>query len=244
MKLTKNKTFYIFVCCVSLSLLIIGSTFAYFTANVTDANTVTGNAATVTFGMSVHRVTTIDMAYGLIPMKNKEAPNAAKKRCKDDFGNAGCQIYKITINADSDTVMFLDGYVVVTPNPQLTEDGEILETRFTEIYTDDDGQNFYTSFKNESFESESFIENRYIKTGARVSDPLVKGLNHTDDYDCLLIENEKIGGDVGRVREFYVMIWVYDNNEAQDYLQGMEKAYTGEVTFVTAEGNEISATFD
>ena len=49
---------------------------------------------------------------------------------------------------------------------------------------------------------------------------------------------------MGRVREFYVMIWVYDNNKSQDYLQGLELAYRGEVVFVTAEGNEISATFD
>ena len=40
------------------------------------------------------------------------------------------------------------------------------------------------------------------------------------------------------------MVWVYDNGEAQDYLQGMQLAYQGEVTFITAEGNEISATFD
>ena len=33
-----------------------------------------------------------------IPMKNKQAPNAAKQKCIDNLGNAGCQIYKITIN--------------------------------------------------------------------------------------------------------------------------------------------------
>ena len=69
-------------------------------------------------------------------------------------------------------------------------------------------------------------------------------LNHTDDYDCLVIKNQQIGGEVGKTKEFYVMIWVYDNGEAQDYLQGMQLAYTGKVTFQTAEGNEISATFD
>lgn len=231
-----RKMFYFFICCVSTSLLIIGATFAYFTANAVDANTVKGNAATVTFGLAVDRVTTIDMAFGLVPMKNTQAPNAAKQKCYDDLGNAGCQIYKITINADSDTVMFLDGYIVVTPKD------EQLETRFTEVYTDD-GQNFYTSYTNESFKLSTFDESRFIKTGKRGSD-LETPLNHAQDYNCLLIENEKIGGDVGRQRVFYAMIWVYDNGQAQDYLQGMELAYRGEVTFVTAEGNEISATFD
>jgi len=231
-----RKMFYVLVGCFSLVVAIIGATYAYFTANAVDEGTVKGNAATVTFGLSVDRVTTIDMAYGLVPMKNIQAPNAAKQKCHDDLGNAGCQIYKITINADSDTVMFLDGYIVVTPRDPM------LETRFARVYTAD-GENFNTIFTNDSFMSENFIESQYIKTGIRGSD-LETPLNHAEDSNCLLIMNEQIGGNIGRTREFYVMIWVYDNGEAQDYLQGMELAYRGEVIFVTAEGNEISATFD
>lgn len=227
--------FYVLIGCITASLMIIGATYAYFTARAVDYNTVKGNSATVTFGLSVDRVTTVDMAFGLVPMKNNQAPNAAKQKCYDDLGNAGCQIYKITINADSDTVMFLDGYIVVTPRD------ERLETRFTEVRKN--GDDFHTLFSNESLKLETFDEERYIKTGKRGSNPELP-LNHKEDYDCLLIENEQIGGERGRTREFYVMIWVYDNGTAQDYLQGMELAYRGEVNFVTAEGNEISATFD
>lgn len=231
-----RKNIYFLIGCICLSLIIVGATYAYFTASTKDENTVKGNAATVTFGLSVEKITSADMAFGLVPMKNKQAPNAAKQGCYDDFGNAGCQMYKITVNADSDTVMFLDGYVVVTPKD------ERLETRFTNVYTDDD-ENYYTSFTNEDFISDSFDEDKFIKNGVRVSDPTIP-LNHTDDSGCLLVENEKIGGDIGRQRVFYLMIWVFDNGEAQDYLQGMQLAYKGEVTFVTAEGNQISATFD
>lgn len=236
MKRFDRKLFYFLIGCVTFIITVVGATYAYFTADATDANTVRGNAATVTFGLSVDRVTTVDMAFGLVPMKNKEAPDAASQKCLDDLGNAGCQMYKITINADSDTVMFLDGYIVVTPADPL------LETRFTRIYTTD-GENFFTSFTNEQYNMDTFEESRYIKTGARVSLP-EEPLNHSQDSACLLIENEQIGGSLGRTREFYAMIWVYDNNEAQDYLQGMKQAYRGEVIFVTAEGNEISATFD
>lgn len=236
MKNKEKKMFYFLLGCIFLSLIIVGATYAYFTASTKDENTVKGDAATVTFGLSVEKITSVDMAFGLVPMKNKQAPNAAKQGCYDDFGNAGCQMYKITVNADSDTVMFLDGYVVVTPKD------ERLETRFTNVYTDD-GVNYYTSFTNEDFISDSFDEDQFIKNGIRISDPTIP-LNHTDDSGCLLVENEKIGGDIGRQRVFYLMIWVFDNGEAQDYLQGMQLAYKGEVTFVTAEGNQISATFD
>lgn len=236
MERADKKMFYFLIGCISMALMIVGATYAYFTANATDANTVKGNAATVTFGLSVEKITSVDMAFGLVPMRNKQAPNAAEKGCYDDFNNAGCQMYKITVNADSDTVMFLDGYIVVTPRD------ERLETRFTSVYPDKDGV-YHTGFTNEDYASDSFVEDDYIKNGIRVSE-LDMPLNRTDDAGCLLIKDEKIGGDATRQRIFYVMIWVYDNGQAQDYLQGMQLAYKGEVTFVTAEGNEISATFD
>lgn len=236
MKFEKRMTYFL-VCCISLVLVVIGATFAYFTANVTDENTVKGDAATVTFSLNVERITTIDMAFGLVPMKNDQSPNAAIQMCRDDLGNAGCQMYKITVTADSDTVMFLDGYVVTTPTD------ERMETRFARLFTEDE-ISYNTGYTVDDMKSEEFIEEDNIKTGDRNSvDPIP--LNHDDDYGCLLVKNEQIGGEeVGRNRVFYMMIWVYDNGKAQDYLQGMELAYKGEVTFMTAEGNEIKATFD
>ena len=236
MKRIDRKMIYFLAGCISLALLVVGATYAYFTASVSDNSTVKGNAATVSFGLSVEKVTSVDMAFGLVPMKNKQAPNAAQQGCYDDYHNAGCQMYKITVNADSDTVMFLDGYIVITPKD------ERLETRFTSVYPDENGI-YQTGFTNEDFESDTFIEDEYIKNGIRVSLPET-ALNHAEDSGCLLVKNEKLGGDATRQRIFYMMIWVYDNGLAQDYLQGMQLAYTGEVTFVTAEGNEITATFD
>lgn len=227
---------YFLIGCLLIVMLVVGATYAYFTASASDDNTVKGDAATVSFGLSVDKVTTIDMAYGLVPMRNNQAPKAASNKCYDDNNNAGCQLYKITVHADSDTVMFLDGYIFMTPKD------ERLETRIASVYTDDN-ENYYTKFTTDDFKREDFVENQFIKTGVRGSDKdtLPK---RKDDYDCLLVSDEKIGGDSGRTRVFYMMIWVYDNGEAQDYLQGMQLAYQGSVTFVTAEGNEISATFD
>lgn len=236
MKKIDKKMVYFLVGCLLLVMLVVGATYAYFTAKASNDNTVKGDAATVSFGLSVDKVTTVDMAYGLVPMKNNQAPKAAINKCHDDNNNAGCQLYKITITADSDTVMFLDGYVFMTPKD------ERLETRIANVYTDDK-ENFYTKFTLEDFTKEDFDESNYIKTGVRVTDKETSP-KRKEDYNCLVVSNEKIGGDVGRTREFYIMVWVYDNGEAQDYLQGMQLAYQGEVTFITAEGNEISATFD
>ena len=227
---------YFLGCCILFALLVIGATYAYFTAKASDDNTVKGDAATVSFGLSVDKITTVDMAYGMVPMRNNQAPKAASNKCHDDNNNAGCQLYKITVHSDSDTVMFLDGYVFMTPKD------ERLETRIANVYTDDK-ENYYTKFTADDFKRDDFDESSFIKTGVRVTDSDTSP-KRTEDYNSLIVSNEKIGGDVGRTREFYIMVWVYDNGEAQDYLQGMQLAYQGSVTFITAEGNEISATFD
>ena len=227
---------YFLGCCILFALLVIGATYAYFTAKASDNNTVKGDAATVSFGLTVDKVTTVDMAYGMVPMRNNQAPKAASNKCYDDNNNVGCQLYKITITADSDTVMFLDGYVFMTPKD------ERLETRIANVYTDDK-ENYYTKFTADDFKKDDFDESSFIKTGVRVTDSDTSP-KRTEDYNSLIVSNEKIGGDVGRTKDFYIMVWVYDNGEAQDYLQGMQLAYQGSVTFITAEGNEISATFD
>lgn len=243
-KSDKGKMFYVFVGCVILSVIIIGATFAYFLANAQDHNTVHGGTYTTSFNLAVERVTTVDMAYGLVPMKNSEAPHAAEQMCFDDYGNAGCQIYKITINGDGDEVFFVDGYLTITPK-------EGVETRFSRVYpmeiTDPDTNEvtrvFTTKdYTKEDFDNPSFDEAKYIKTGIRGGDTN-KPLNRDNDYNCLFVTNEQVGGDAKKDTDVYVMIWVYDDGTDQDYLQGMTLAYSGEVTFVTAQGNEIKATF-
>ena len=243
-----RKMFYFFIGCITASILIIGATFAYFTANTEDANTVHGVTETTSFSMSVERVTTVDMAYGLIPMKNTQAPGAAQQLCKDDFDNAGCQIYKVTLKGDSDQVMFVDGYISTNPK-------EGVETRFSRVYpeevevTDPETSEvttktiFNTSYTKEDFASEDFNESAVIKTGVRGSE-ITLPYNYEDDYDCIFVENEQIGGEAGNEISVYVMIWLFDNGENQNFMQGMELVYTGEATFVTAHGNEIKATFD
>ncbi|MBR3162222.1 MAG: hypothetical protein IKF19_05780 [Bacilli bacterium] len=240
-----KKIFYFFIGCVMLSLIIIGATFAYFVASTSNSNTVNGGTYTSSFSLSVTRVTTVDMAYGLIPMKNKEAPHAAEQMCRDDNQNAGCQIYKITVSADSAETMFVDGYIVLTNR-------EGIETRFTRVYpeqiTDTTNNEEKTIFKanytKEDFNDPNFDEDEVIKDGQFINnDKPVENLNHTENSNCLLAKNEQIGGNKPSI-DIYVMIWVYDNGNNQDYLQGMELAYNGLVVFNTAEGNEIKATFD
>ena len=74
MKEQKNNgrgIFYGVIGVATLVVAIIGATFAYFTATATNATNITGNMASVSFGLDVHKVTTADEKLGgMIPMSN------------------------------------------------------------------------------------------------------------------------------------------------------------------------------
>lgn len=234
-----KKGYYLFVICIVLSIAIIGVTYAYFTASASDEETVKGQSAAINFNLRVEKVTTADMAFGMVPMRNIESIGAANYLCRDQHGNAGCQIYRIIVETDNETTMFLDGYITT-----VTQDPENIFTRFTEIYTENEEESFKTFYTKETLE-ESILkdeENKYVKTGACEHDE--NAINRDEDYDCLLVENKGIGGTFGKKQIFYAMIWVYDDGKDQNFMQGMEQAYNGRVTFVSSQGNEISASFD
>ena len=118
--------FYGVIGVATLVVAIIGATFAYFTATATNATNITGNMASVSFGLDVHKVTKADEKLGgMIPMSNSMVEAAVHNKndstntdkpeiCVDDNGNAVCQIYKISVTNNGTAGMFLDGYVALT----------------------------------------------------------------------------------------------------------------------------------
>lgn len=109
--------FYGVIGVATLVVAIIGATFAYFTASASNSTSITGNAATVGLSLDVEKVTVADNVGGLIPMSNSMIEAAVSNTngiCKDDNGNAVCQIYKLTVSSSSTAAVFVDGYVALT----------------------------------------------------------------------------------------------------------------------------------
>ena len=109
--------FYGVIGVATLVVAIIGATFAYFTATANAGeNVITGNMASINFGLTVEKVTTVDETKGgMIPMSNTmvEAAVSNESVCTDDNDNAVCQIYKITVTNTGTASLFLDGYVTL-----------------------------------------------------------------------------------------------------------------------------------
>ncbi|MDY4996783.1 MAG: hypothetical protein SO108_03690 [Bacilli bacterium] len=151
MKEQKNNgrgIFYGVIGVATLVVAIIGATFAYFTATATNATNITGNMASVSFGLDVHKVTTADEKLGgMIPMSNSMVEAAVKGNgkqdtadtqqiCVDDNGNAVCQIYKISVTNSGTAGMFLDGYVALTGGSNTIADkaGKVPEDTTSEMW--------------------------------------------------------------------------------------------------------------
>ena len=150
-KNTGRGIFYGVIGVATLVVAIIGATFAYFTATATNATNITGNMASVSFGLDVHKVTTADEKLGgMIPMSNSMVEAAVKGNnktdvnastgtpqiCVDDNGNAVCQIYKISVTNSGTAGMFLDGYVALAGGSNTIADkaGKVPEDTTSEMW--------------------------------------------------------------------------------------------------------------
>ena len=139
--------FYGVIGVATLVVAIIGATFAYFTASQTNNNVITGNMATVNFGLSVTPVVNPGLQTGIIPMSNtmvEKAVSNSGKVCVDDNGNAVCQIYKITVSNSSTATMFVDGYVALAGGSGIPTDTDSQKKnkttmRWAQVFKSGDG---------------------------------------------------------------------------------------------------------
>lgn len=140
--------FYGVIGVATLVVAIIGATFAYFTATQTAGNNViTGNMATISFGVTVEKIVDPGQTSGMIPMSNDMIEAAVNDTdndvCVDDNGNAVCQIYKITVTNTSSAAMFVDGYVALaggsgTPTDYTYgEDSTATTMRWAQVFVGD-----------------------------------------------------------------------------------------------------------
>ena len=165
-------------------------------------------------------------------MDDEMAPYAARNLCEDDFSNAVCQIYKITVTNTGNTNMYLDGYLAL----KLVNDDEM---RFMRVYYDGD-----TYCINEECNDELDLTN--IKSGIAVNTD--GNFNREEDSNALFIasdgENPEDLIEVGETRDYYAMIWIHNEKEEQNDLQGVQNAFRGSVTFISSQGNEVTAVFE
>lgn len=305
----KNKNgrgiFYGVIGVATLVVAIIGATFAYFTATASAGgnNTITGNMATITFNLTVDKVTRFDeQKGGMIPMSNNMVDAAlaqgsgnAANVCVDDNGNAVCQVYKITVTNTGSASLFIDGYVTLTGGSGTSTDDAAATTtmRWAQAFctetsgtitscttsgasttgatglnpatfsalgdqADTTGLNAskilktfaaVTSKGTISGNQYDIIDKNYIRISTHTAG---QGYDRTADATSALVYNQHLDPSGGTNPEvvMYVVVWLTETGTNQT--AGAEGAFqnanglqffTGNVTFNSAQGAEVTATF-
>lgn len=115
--------FYGVIGVATLVVAIIGATFAYFSATVTEEGAVTAGATELT--LLIKDQVTTGLKNDLIPVLTTGAnealfpryPGVETTQCKDDSGNSICSVYTFTIaNPNQTTAQTVYGFLDVTSN--------------------------------------------------------------------------------------------------------------------------------
>lgn len=211
-ELEKNErkgqgTFYMIIAMLTLIVAIVGATFAYFSLQASDENTVKGNAAKVGLSLEVRKVS-VDASGDLIPLDETLLEKAIagdtateSQMCVDKNGNTVCQVYEVKVTNE--------GTAATAVNGTLTLSAETITNLKWQIMTDQDTP---------------VMDSGQFKT--------------TDDTE--IAKNDTIEANPGS-KTYYIMIWIDEIESDQN--DSDTGAFTGVVSFTSADGSGVTGTF-
>ena len=150
-------TFYMIIAMLTLIVAIVGATFAYFSLQASDENTVKGNAAKVGLSLEVRKVS-VDASGDLVPLDELLLDKAIagdtateNQMCVDKNGNTVCQVYELkvtnegtaatavngTLTLTAETITNLKWQIMTDQNTPVTDSGQFKTTDDTEVAKND-----------------------------------------------------------------------------------------------------------
>lgn len=211
-ELDKNErkgqgTFYMIIAMLTLVVAIVGATFAYFSLQASDENTIKGNAAQAGLSLEVRKVS-VDASGDLVPLDETLLEKAIKgdsatgsQMCVDKNGNTVCQVYEVKVTNE--------GSAATAVNGSLTLSAETITNLKWQIMTD---------------QSTPVTDKGQFKT--------------TDDTE--LAKNDTVEANPG-TKTYYIMIWIDEIESPQN--DSDTGAFTGVVSFTSADGSGVTGTF-
>lgn len=101
---------------------IIGYTYSFFQATVTNTNTISGEVEVIKFALNVEKISPEENKdRNLIPQLDnyvsKAVTGVGNKTCLDANGNVICNVYKITLENEASSAIYINGDLELTaPN--------------------------------------------------------------------------------------------------------------------------------
>ena len=161
-ELDKNErkgqgTFYMIIAMLTLVVAIVGATFAYFSLQASDENTIKGNAAQAGLSLEVRKVS-VDASGDLVPLDETLLEKAIKgdsatgsQMCVDKNGNTVCQVYEVkvtnegsaatavngSLTLNAETITNLKWQIMTDQSTPVTDTGQFKTTDDTELAKND-----------------------------------------------------------------------------------------------------------
>lgn len=174
-ELDKNErkgqgTFYMIIAMLTLIVAIVGATFAYFSLQASDENTVKGNAAKVGLSLEVRKVS-VDASGDLVPLDELLLDKAIagdtateNQMCVDKNGNTVCQVYELKVTNEGTAATAVNGTLTLTAETITNLKWQIMTDQDTPVM--DSGQ-FKTTddtevAKNDTIEANPGTKSYYI----------------------------------------------------------------------------------
>lgn len=150
-------TFYMIIAMLTLIVAIVGATFAYFSLQASDENTVKGNAAKVGLSLEVRKVS-VDASGDLVPLDELLLDKAIagdtateNQMCVDKNGNTVCQVYEVKVTNEgsaatavngsltlsAETITNLKWQIMTDQSTPVTDTGQFKTTDDTELAKND-----------------------------------------------------------------------------------------------------------
>ena len=161
-ELDKNErkgqgTFYLIIAMLTLVVAIVGATFAYFSLQASDENTIKGNAAQAGLSLEVRKVS-VDASGDLVPLDETLLEKAiagdsatGSQMCVDKNGNTVCQVYEVKVTNEgsaatavngsltlsAETITNLKWQIMTDQSTPVTDTGQFKTTDDTELAKND-----------------------------------------------------------------------------------------------------------
>ena len=205
--------FYGVLAVATLVVAIIGATFAYFSATATNTETIQGEAATTGLNLEVNKIS-LDAAGALIPLNDSDTGKAL----------AGDALSENKMCVDQNGNSVCQVYEIAIANTGTA--AAVLNGNITITGT---------TFQNLKWQ---LLDGTAADALSIAGTPTYNPIATTS-----LVRNLTLTGTAGTTpsAKYYVMVWISNLNETQNETD--KGSFTGTVTFNSADGSGISATF-
>ena len=218
MKKDKIEIAYVIIFIVAFCISVLGASYAYFAVSASNNNQISGDAAMVSIDLNVNKVFPVSNNDGkdLVPQLSGSALDSALKTgCIDSNGNAVCQVYKIKVKNSGSAAYTINGSISFFSD-------DVMETNVTSSMPN--LRWMIASSVDEVNSNNSVLGNSTIYVANAEGSSFDENVN-------LAINIEKI---------YYLVVWVNETNNSQ---VDLGNSFFGKVTFISSNGNGVTATF-